>query len=245
MDSQDEPTVVCSNCEKSIPESKSFLHEAYCFRHIIRCPKCNEPVHKEEVDEHHKQAHSMKSCKYCKKDFESKALGSHEEKCTHKPKFCQFCKCEISSDEYSDHVYQCGSRTRKCTFCNQNILVRDLEEHEIQCEIDQFTRDSEIPFRSEERKNDNFEDLMMPKRKGVLGESRQNFKKQFEPKKPVETKKRLTKLSERQETIDSRTQEEIDEEMARELNEELYEGRRRNPERNKGKYEKQKNTRRT
>jgi len=42
---------------------------------------------------------------------------------------------------------------------------------------------------------------MMPKRKGVLGESRQNFKKQFEPKKPVETKKRLTKLSERQETI--------------------------------------------
>ncbi len=72
MESQDEPTIMCSNwyknnflspkisfSEKHIPESKSFLHEAYCLRNIIKCPKCNEPIHKAEVDAHNKEAHEL------------------------------------------------------------------------------------------------------------------------------------------------------------------------------------------
>ena len=31
-----------------INESKFDLHEAYCKRNIIRCPKCNEPINKNE-----------------------------------------------------------------------------------------------------------------------------------------------------------------------------------------------------
>ena len=45
--------------EKFIPESKSFLHEAYCFRNIIKCNKCNEPINKHEVDDHEKEVHKL------------------------------------------------------------------------------------------------------------------------------------------------------------------------------------------
>ena len=31
---------------KMINESKFDLHEAYCLRNIIKCPKCNEPINK-------------------------------------------------------------------------------------------------------------------------------------------------------------------------------------------------------
>ena len=35
-----------------ITESKFDLHEAYCLRNIIRCQKCNEPINKNDIEEH-------------------------------------------------------------------------------------------------------------------------------------------------------------------------------------------------
>lgn len=127
--------------EKIIPETKSFLHEAYCFRNIIKCTKCNEPINKNEIDIHENEAHKLVklfndksnneklSCQFCRRDFEAKALQNHVSNCAQRPKMCQFCNTEVSTDEYHDHVYQCGSRTRKCSYCNKSILIRGTELH--------------------------------------------------------------------------------------------------------------------
>lgn len=45
--------------EKFIPESKFDLHEAYCFRNIKRCPKCNVPVDKAEMNDHEAAIHKL------------------------------------------------------------------------------------------------------------------------------------------------------------------------------------------
>lgn len=47
------------NSGKYIAESKSFTHEAYCFRNIIRCPKCDEPINKNEVELHEQEVHKL------------------------------------------------------------------------------------------------------------------------------------------------------------------------------------------
>ena len=35
-----------------INESKFDLHEAFCLRNIIKCPKCDLPINKNEVNSH-------------------------------------------------------------------------------------------------------------------------------------------------------------------------------------------------
>lgn len=152
MENENEPTVACDNCGRDIPESKSFLHEAYCIRNIIKCPKCNEPVDKKEMDEHENEAHKIGGCKYCKKDMEKRLLEEHQEACPQKPKMCQFCDCEVSTEEYSQHIYRCGSRTKKCPFCNKNILVRDYDDHEPVCQINRETLGENFPSIQEEKK---------------------------------------------------------------------------------------------
>lgn len=121
---------------RPIAESKMPLHEAYCIRNVIRCPKCNDPVDKSELEQHQNEAHKLvipftnpynpvqAACKYCKKDFEVRILNNHQETCTKKPRFCEFCNCDVEADLYANHKYQCGSRTKKCPHCNKNIMIR-------------------------------------------------------------------------------------------------------------------------
>lgn len=154
MSEETGPTAICTNCDRELPEEKLFLHEAYCIRNIIRCPKCNEPIDKNEKDEHEEEVHKLSTCKHCKRDMENKILAEHEETCNAKPKFCQFCNCEVAGEEFTQHNYQCGSRTKKCIFCNKNILVRDYDDHEPVCQVNQQNYGSNFPSMQEEAKSD-------------------------------------------------------------------------------------------
>ena len=69
MSEETGPTAICTNwyiqltnnlllnfsSDRELPEEKLFLHEAYCIRNIIRCPKCNEPIDKNERDAHEEE----------------------------------------------------------------------------------------------------------------------------------------------------------------------------------------------
>jgi len=154
MSEETGPTAICSNCDRELPEEKLFLHEAYCVRNIIRCPKCNEPIDKSERDAHEEEVHKLSTCKHCKRDMENKLLAEHEENCNAKPKFCQFCNCEVAGEEFTQHNYQCGSRTKKCIYCNKNILVRDYDDHEAVCQVNQLNYGSNFPSMQEEAKSD-------------------------------------------------------------------------------------------
>lgn len=69
MNPDDEPKQKCENwyqqfihfqlfySEQDIAESKYHLHEAYCFRNVKRCPKCNLPVDKSELQSHEDTVH--------------------------------------------------------------------------------------------------------------------------------------------------------------------------------------------
>lgn len=34
----------CENCKNLFPTDKIDLHEAYCFRNIKKCPKCDKMI---------------------------------------------------------------------------------------------------------------------------------------------------------------------------------------------------------
>lgn len=49
--------IFCENCEHLVPLKKMRLHKVACKRLFARCPHCNTPVLKDEMDEHIKFAH--------------------------------------------------------------------------------------------------------------------------------------------------------------------------------------------
>lgn len=65
----EEQNILCSNCDKSIAESKHTLHESYCMRNNRKCEICKEVFAKSEIEEH-KESHKKKPCDYCKLSFE-------------------------------------------------------------------------------------------------------------------------------------------------------------------------------
>lgn len=47
------------NSDQLIDSSKFSLHEAYCYRNCIKCPKCNESIDKKELIMHDEEYHKM------------------------------------------------------------------------------------------------------------------------------------------------------------------------------------------
>ena len=44
--------IKCQNCKKDILSSKMFLHEGFCFRNNIICPKCEKIILKKDYETH-------------------------------------------------------------------------------------------------------------------------------------------------------------------------------------------------
>jgi len=43
------------------------MHEAYCFRNVSKCLKCDEFVDKNMIEEHEEENHKLLECEYCGK----------------------------------------------------------------------------------------------------------------------------------------------------------------------------------
>lgn len=59
-----------------MPAGSFTLHALHCERFMQICSKCKEPVHKEQMQSHENEVHSLISCKDCRQQIEK---GIHNE----------------------------------------------------------------------------------------------------------------------------------------------------------------------
>ena len=95
----------CSNCDKEIETSKFFLHERFCAINVIKCSVCNEPIQKDEYEEHKLLDHPEPKCSFCHLTFPSSELESHIKTCSKKLSECQYCGLFMNENELKDHKY--------------------------------------------------------------------------------------------------------------------------------------------
>ena len=119
----------CSNCDKEIDSSIYFLHERYCSINIRKCSICNEPIQKDEYDEHKLLDHPLPKCTFCHITLPEKELESHLKTCTKKLYECKYCGLYMNQNELKEHEYQCGSKTIKCEYCGENVTKTTLDLH--------------------------------------------------------------------------------------------------------------------
>lgn len=51
----------CSNCLLQILTENFLIHEAYCSRHLVRCPHCPKIVKKTQIKLHQDKKHSKQN----------------------------------------------------------------------------------------------------------------------------------------------------------------------------------------
>ena len=119
----------CTNCDKEIETSIFFLHERFCSINVRKCSICNEPIQKEEYDEHKLLDHPKPKCTFCHLTFSPGELETHIETCTKKLFECKYCGLYMNKNELQEHEYQCGGKTTKCEFCGENVTKMEYDLH--------------------------------------------------------------------------------------------------------------------
>ena len=145
------PTTRCSNCGKDIETYKMILHERFCCLNVRKCSFCQEPIQKEEYNEHKALKHTEKTCSKCGNNFPTYEYNAHIKTCMIKLKECQYCGLPVDEAELKDHEYQCGSKTKQCEYCLMNVPISEYDLHlQYTCKIkQQFDHPELIPQNNE------------------------------------------------------------------------------------------------
>ncbi|XP_067102760.1 XIAP-associated factor 1 [Osmerus mordax] len=121
---------VCGQCNKQVAEANFALHESHCQRFLCLCPDCDEPVPREQLDQHRVDQHTQVKCSKCHKKVESGHLMDHKsDECDARLQCCEFCQLEVPWSSLADHSLTCGSRTELCAGCGRYVTLRDQLEH--------------------------------------------------------------------------------------------------------------------
>ncbi|XP_040903220.1 XIAP-associated factor 1 [Toxotes jaculatrix] len=129
-----EATRTCGQCHKEVAEANFSLHETHCSRFLCLCPDCDEPVPKEQLNQHREEEHSQVRCSKCHQKMQRCQLMDHEShECVERLQTCQFCELEMPWKELDGHCVVCGSRTNLCRDCNRYVKLRDQPEHSLTC----------------------------------------------------------------------------------------------------------------
>ncbi|XP_076138762.1 XIAP-associated factor 1 [Alosa pseudoharengus] len=125
-----EETVLCGNCKKDIAKSNFALHEPHCRRFLCVCPDCDEPVPREQLEEHHSEQHIQVNCSKCNVKVERCHLMDHEaDECKERLVSCEFCQLELPLSTMEEHTVACGSRTERCLDCGRYVTLKDQLRH--------------------------------------------------------------------------------------------------------------------
>lgn len=54
------------------------MHTLHCHRRIKLCPVCNEPVPKEQMEQHHEDNHTEAPCDLCGQGIMKDQLEDHQ-----------------------------------------------------------------------------------------------------------------------------------------------------------------------
>ncbi|MGH0186482.1 UNVERIFIED_CONTAM: hypothetical protein FKN15_021696, partial [Acipenser sinensis] len=101
--------------KKEVLASNFSLHESHCWRFLSVCPLCDEPVPKDQLQEHRDTEH-------CK-----------SEQCAERLVSCEFCDVELPLSKLQEHGDACGSRTQRCPDCNRYVMHREQERRSREC----------------------------------------------------------------------------------------------------------------
>ncbi|RXM94301.1 XIAP-associated factor 1 [Acipenser ruthenus] len=130
MEGSSEETTLCKNCKKEVLASNFSLHESHCWRFLSVCPLCDEPVPKDQLQEHRDTEHCKVRCTQCNKEMEKCKLEIHQsEQCAERLVSCEFCDLELPLSKLQEHGDACGSRTQRCPNCDRYVMHREQERH--------------------------------------------------------------------------------------------------------------------
>lgn len=134
--------VQCKNCHQWVPKGSLFLHENFCLRNNIVCPKgCNQVFQKRSEAfsnhwhcphdtfygntalshaKHHAMFHTSHTCDHCNRTFTSLSQLAHHKTtvCPGKHILCQFCHLEVPQEGDPDEP-------------NHEALLSGLTPHEL------------------------------------------------------------------------------------------------------------------
>ena len=123
-----EGEVRCKNCKQRVPQRTMMLHENFCFRNNVFCPKC-EQVFKKQSDE-------WKDHWHCD---EHAAHGSHVESLSHhnsmfhEPATCKACGYAATSvaDLATHRTSKCPEKIILCQFCHLLVPQKGPDDLDI------------------------------------------------------------------------------------------------------------------
>lgn len=163
----EEGGVVCQFCGSVISKQSQFMHENFCRRNNVLCPKgCGKvflreipATHwhccdtygdtRESYELHQEYMHATDTCK-CGMTGTRDALAKHTAtECSNGVHECRFCHLIVArgvptpESRYagmSAHEYECGSKTTECYKCGKVLRRRDLESHLKLHELDRISK---------------------------------------------------------------------------------------------------------
>lgn len=107
--------VQCKNCRQSVPKRALMLHENFCFRNNIACPKCDS-VFKKSSDEWRAHWH----CEHDAAHGNSSISKEKHDEIYHEPATCHSCGYEAGSvlDLAQHRTTVCPEKLILCRFCH-------------------------------------------------------------------------------------------------------------------------------
>jgi len=148
---------ICSNCKQSIPKRTMFLHQNFCFRNNILCPKGCGQVFKKGTEHNHWHCSlcsaygTNPSSSGTSSNNNNGSINTHDKhiNISHTPRTCSYCSHSTGSlPELAAHkTYDCPGKLHLCRFCHlilpqeaandsslsTSSFVTSLTPHETQC----------------------------------------------------------------------------------------------------------------
>ncbi|KAL9262294.1 TRAF-type zinc finger domain-containing protein [Drosera capensis] len=130
----EEPTTICTHCDRSVPASNADLHYAHCSRNLDKCKVCGDMVPRKHAEEHYLTTHAPVSCSLCSETVQRETLDVHKgENCPKRMVICEYCELPLPAIDLFEHQDFCGSRTEMCYLCRRYVRLRDRYAHETTC----------------------------------------------------------------------------------------------------------------
>lgn len=160
--SEEEKYKKCNNCRQDIPESKMFLHEAFCLKNNKFCPECNKVFLSQEFEEHlktHNEKNKQKKSsppkipeKKNKINQEKPSLSEHRKNCKHSKKE-PIPKIRPKVDD--------NLGLKQCEFCVN--VVENLSEHLKTCKVKKMIEEENAKYYKDLEKRNREDDILAQK----------------------------------------------------------------------------------
>ncbi|KAM3421677.1 hypothetical protein BST61_g2062 [Cercospora zeina] len=141
-----EGDVRCKNCLQWVPQGRLVLHENFCLRNNILCPKGCGQVFQQRSPEYEHHWH----CPHDDAFGNNQSSRKQHETLTHPG---EVLRCSDCSTSETFHNLPALARHRtttcpECHLCQKIVRLRDMETHMKNHDLDRFNRQAPVPCRN-------------------------------------------------------------------------------------------------